>query len=220
MKISKENLNSYALTGINQIISKNTILLFASMIVFHGFLFCLIYKFLSCKSIAFPICFIFLLLLVYFLTYKYSLKQAGAITNGYNYLMLSLFGLMNSVICLLSSFTVYYFKFNSVKDIILMLIIFFITIALFYLLIFYKISKFKPTSNNSNSNSTNSIGKTPVIAALIFPIVLSLSKIMQQAEQSAIGIFLTVLFYMTSILYAFVTSLIIKFIHLKKEKSI
>lgn len=217
MKTSKENLKNYALTGVNQIISRKTILLFASMIVFHGFLFCLIYKFVACKSIVFPICFIFVLLLIYFLTYKYAVKQAGAITNGYNYLMLSLFGLINSVICLLTSITVYYCKFNNVKDIVLMLIIFIISIALFYLLVFYKISKFKPTSNIPNSNSNNTIGKTPVIAALILPIVLSLSKIMQQADQSTIGLFLSVLFYLIAVLYAFITSLIIKFIYLKRK---
>lgn len=211
MKITEEKLKSYALTGVNQIISRKTILLFASIIVFHGFLFCLI-----CKSVIFPACFTFVLLLIYFLIYKYAEKQAGAITNGYNYLMLSLFGLINSVICLLTSVMVYYYKIHNIKDIVLMLIIFLITIALFYLLVFIKISKFNPTSNETNSNTA--IGKMPVISALILPIVLSLSKIMQQADQSAIGLFLSLLFYLIAILYAFITSLLIKFVCLKSIK--
>jgi len=210
MKISKEKLKNYALTGINQIISRKTIYLLASMIIFHGFLFCLV-----CQSLIFPICFTFLLLMFYFLVYKYAEKQAGAVTNGYNYVILSLFGLINSIICLLTSFTVYYYKLHNIKDIVLMLIIFFVTIALFYLLVFYKISRFKPVSSEANGNSNNKIGKTPVMAALILPIVLSLSKIMQQADQSAIGLFLSVLFYIVAILYAFITSLFIKFVCLK-----
>ena len=199
MKISKENFKNYALTSINQVISEKTILLFASMILFHGFLFCLIYKFLACK-----------LLLTYFLTYKYAVKQAGAITNGYNYLMLSLFGFINSLICLLTSIVVYYYKLHSIKDIVTMLITFFVAVALFYLLVFYKISKFKPISNTANTKTNNTVGKTPAIAALILPVVLSLSKIIQQADQSIIGLFLSVLFYLIAILYAFITSLIIK----------
>lgn len=210
MKISKENLKDYALTGINQILSGKTILLFALMIAFHGFLFCLI-----CESVIFPACFTCALLFIYFLVYKYSVKQAGAITKGYNYLMLSLFGLINSAICLLTSMVVYYYKLHNIKDIVLMLIVFFIAIALFYVLVFYKISKFKTNSNATGSNTKNTIGKMPAIAALILPIVLSLSKIMQQADQSAIGLFFSVLFYFIAILYAFITSLIIKFICLK-----
>lgn len=213
MKISKENLKNYALTGINQIIARKTILLFASMIVFHGFIFCLI-----CESVIFPACFICALLLIYFLVYKYSVKQAGAITNGYNYLMLSLFGLINSVICLLTSIVVYYYKLHNIKDIIFMLVVFFIAIALFYLLVFYKISKFKPASNVTNTKNSNTVGKTPAISALILPVVLSLSKIIQQADQPTIGLFLSVLFYLIAILYAFITSLIIKFICLKSIK--
>lgn len=218
MKISKENFKNYALTGINQVISEKTILLFASMILFHGFLFCLIYKFLACKSIIFPIFFTFVLLLTYFLTYKYAVKQAGAITNGYNYLMLSLFGFINSLICLLTSIVVYYYKLHSIKDIVTMLITFFVAVALFYLLVFYKISKFKPISNTANTKTNNTVGKTPAIVALILPVVLSLSKIIQQADQSTIGLFLSVLFYLIAILYAFITSLIIKFICLKSIK--
>ena len=194
MKISKENFKNYALTSINQVISEKTILLFASMILFHGFLFCLIYKFLACKSIIFPIFFTFVLLLTYFLTYKYAVKQAGA------------------------SIVVYYYKLHSIKDIVTMLITFFVAVALFYLLVFYKISKFKPISNTANTKTNNTVGKTPAIAALILPVVLSLSKIIQQADQSIIGLFLSVLFYLIAILYAFITSLIIKFICLKSIK--
>lgn len=183
------------------------------MIVFHGFLFCLI-----CKSVIFPACFTCVLLLIYFLVYKYSEKQAGAVTNGYNYLMLSLYGLINSLICLLTSIMVYYYKLYSIKDIVLMLIIFIVAIALFYLLVFYKISKFKPVSNETNTKTNNTVGKTPAVAALILPIVLSLSKIIQQADQLTIGLFLSVLFYIIAILYAFITSLIIKFICLKRIK--
>ncbi len=211
MKITEEKLKTYALTGVNQIISRKTILLFASMIVFHGFLFCLI-----CKSVIFPACFTFVLLLIYFLVYKYAEKQAGAITNGYNYLMLSLFGLINSVICLLTSVMIYYYKIHNMKDIVLMLIIFLITIALFYLLVFYKISKFNPASNETNFHTA--IGKTPVFSALILPIVLSLSKIIQLADQAEIGLFLSLLFYIIAILYAFITPLLIKFVCLKNIK--
>lgn len=213
MKISNEQLKEYASTGINQIISRKTIYLFASMIIFHGFLFCLV-----CQSLIFPICFTFLLLIIYFFVYKYAEKQAGAVTNGYNYVMLSLFGLINSVISLLTSITVYYYKLHNIKDIVIMLIIFFVTIALFYLLVFYKISRFKPVSSEANGNSDNTIGKTPAMAALILPIVLSLSKILQQADQSAVGLFLSILFYIAAILYSFITSLFIKFVCLKYIK--
>lgn len=213
MKILKENLKNYALTGINQIISKKTILLFATMIVFHGFLFCLV-----CEAVIFPACLTCVLLLIYYLVYKYSKKQAGAITNGYNYLMLSLYGFINSVICLLTSLVVYYYKLHSIKDIVLMLITFFVAVALFYLLVFYKISKFKPTSNATNTTNDNAVDKTPAIAALILPVVLSLSKIIQQTDQSTIGLFLSILFYLIAILYAFITSLIIKFVCFKSIK--
>lgn len=213
MKISNEQLNEYASTGINQIISRKTIYLFASMIIFHGFLFCLV-----CQSIIFPISIISLLLITYFFVYKYAEKQVGAVTNGYNYVILSLFGLINSIISLLTSITVYYYKFHNIKDIVLMLIIFFVAIASFYLLVFYKISKFKPVSSETNGNPNNKIGKTPAMAALILPIVLSLSKIMQLADQSTVRLFLSILFYIIAILYAFITSLFIKFILLKKIK--
>lgn len=213
MKISKEKLKDYALTGIHQVISGKTILLFASMIVFHGLLFCLI-----CESVIFPATLTCVLLLIYFLVYKYSEKQAGSITNGYNYLMLSLYGFINSLICLLTSMVIYYHKLHSIKDMILMLIIFFVSIALFYLMVIYRISKFKPVSNATNTKTNNTVGKTPAIAALILPIVLSLNKIIQQADQLTIGLFLSVLFYIIAILYAFITSLIIKFICLKRIK--
>lgn len=66
-----------------------------------------------------------MLLLTCFFAYKYSEKHAEAITNGYNYLILSLFALINSIICLPTSIIRYYYKFHNIKDIALMLIVFY-----------------------------------------------------------------------------------------------
>lgn len=220
MKISENAFRQYAMQGKDSVMSDDTVISIGIMIIIHGFLLCITTHCLFNEMLVLSICFSAILFLVYYITFLVVRRKIGAVKNGYNFLILSLFGFINSIICLFTSMTICYNKLHSIKDIIIMPVVFLISAASFYFLVWYRISKFKPKVNESNKSTTHSVGKTPYMASLTLSVVFIAGRMLQQTEQSKIVLFLIILFYLLSILYIFITPLIIKFIYLKKHKLI
>lgn len=213
MKYNNELLKEYALTGKDANVP--TVLLWGCliMILFHGYM---LYG--STYSLKFTVCFTLPFLLIYLFVSLYAKNKSKNITNGYNFLVLSVSGFTLSITELVVSISLNYNETNSRENIFISLFIFIITTILFYLFVFYKISKFKRKQKNENLNTKIGIG--PPIGAFVLPIVLVARELMQNMNQYKLALFFSVGTYFMAILYMFLTSFIIKFIYLKKNNLI
>lgn len=215
MKLSKQAFKKFSAIGKERIIKKSMIIDCGALILLNG-LFLVFYSGKVIKP--YSAIFVMLMLFTWFLVFKYITKKNGSITNGYNFLMLSLFGIINSVISMSTSCFMYYNRFHNKMDILIMLAFYGMTVAAFYLLVIYKINAFNQSRRKTEKKS--SIGKSPYVTALMISVLFMIIRILQNVEKDKKVILLSVGLYFMAILYMILSFPIIKFIYLKSENLI
>lgn len=97
-------------------------------------------------------------------------KNSPEITDGYNFLVLSVGSFCLSITDLLVSIVLIYEKTNRIKYAFVLVLIFLLSLLIFYFMVFTKMNKFNLKNKNNNSitgPSAGIAGGASVIASLI-----------------------------------------------------
>lgn len=212
MKINEDIIKQFSLTGKDSKVTDGLAIGCMIFIIFHGIMIA-IFK----QSVSFSILITLPFLLLFFLVYIYAKKNSLEITGGYNFLVLSVGSFCLSITDLLVSIVLIYEKTNNFRYVFLLLLIFLLSLVLFYLIVFAKMHKFdlkKQSKNSITGPSAGIAGGASVIASLIS------SQIMNNVNQLKLAVFFSFGFLLCAILWIFPTCLIIKFAYLKIKKLI
>lgn len=212
MKINDDIIRQFSLTGKDSKVTDGLAIGYMIFIIFHGIM---IYTFK--QSVVFSILITVPFLLLFIFVYIYSKKNSPEITDGYNFLVLSVGSFCLSITDLLVSIVLIYEKTNRIKYAFVLVLIFLLSLLIFYFMVFTKMNKFNLKNKNNNSitgPSAGIAGGASVIASLI-----SL-QIMNNVSKLKLAVFFSFVFLLAAVLWIFPTCLIIKFAYLKTKKLI
>lgn len=153
MKINDDIIKQFSLTGKDSKVTDGLVIGYMIFIIFHGIMIA-IFK----QSVAFSILVTVPFLLLFFSIYIYAKKNSSEITGGYNFLVLSVGSFCLSITDLLVSVVLIYEKTNNIRYAFVLLLIFLLSLVLFYLIVFTKMYKFNLKSQNNNSITGPSAG--------------------------------------------------------------
>lgn len=212
MKINDDIIKQFSLTGKDSKVTDGLAIGYMIFIIFHGIMIA-IFK----QSVAFSILITVPFFLLFFSIYIYAKKNSLEITGGYNFLVLSVGSFCLSITDLIVSVVLIYEKTNNIRYTFILLLIFLLSLVLFYLIVFTKMYKLNLKNKNSNSitgPSAGIAGGASIVASFI-----SL-QIMNNISQLKLAVFFSFGFLLCAILWIFPTCLIIKFAYLKMKKLI
>lgn len=165
MKINDDIIKQFSLTGKDSKVTDGLTIGYMIFIIFHGIM---IYTFK--QSVVFSILITVPFLLLFIFVYIYSKKSSPEITDGYNFLVLSVGSFCLSITDLLVSIVLIYEKTNRIKYAFVLVLIFMLSLLMFYFMVFTKMNKFNLKNKNNNSitgPSAGIAGGASVIASLI-----------------------------------------------------
>ncbi len=212
MRINEELIKKFAMTGKDSKVTDGLAYGYALLIIVHGIIIA-IFK----QSVIFSILITLPFLLLFLGLFIYAKKMNSDITNGYNFLILSMGSFCLSITDLFASITLSYEKIGNTKFSIMLLFIYLLSFILFYLIFLATISKFNLKPNKKKSIVKPSIGVAGCVSVIVS--VIS-TQIFINVSQVKLAAFFSFGFLFFAILWIFPTCLLIKFIYLKKKKFI
>lgn len=212
MRINEEIIKQFSMTGKDAKVTDGLAVGYILFIVIHCIMIA-IFK----QSVTFSILITIPFLLLYLGVFVYTKRMTSEITNGYNFLILSIGSFCLSATDLLASIVLSYEKIGDIRFSITLLIIYLLSLALFYLIFFAKISKFNLKNNGKNSIVKPSIGVAGGVSVIVS--IIS-AQVFNNVSQVKLAVFFSFGFLFFAIIWIFPTCLLIKFIYLKKRKNI
>lgn len=208
MIINNDSIKNFSFTGRDSKVPKSLIIYITIFIVIHGVMIAL-----SKESVPFSILITLPFLLLFLSVYFYANKKSKQITDGYNFLVLSVGGFCLSITDLVASLALCYEKTNNLKLLLVLLFIYILSSVVFYLSLFCRMNKFevKKRSKSVAGPASGIAGLTSVVTSAI-----SL-KIMNNIDQLRLSMFFSLALLIFSVIWLFPTCLMIKFVYLRKN---